>query len=71
LAFAPQQQIARARISFDQLLVYQLLIALQNREVIDPIFGCAIAHGGQRIAFLENSSSIIATTRSRSWREIG
>src|SRR6266849_7418682 len=63
LAFAPQQQIARARIdehaatslTFDQLLVHQLLIALQNREVIDPIFGRDIAHGRQRVAFFEHA----------------
>src|SRR5258708_4086984 len=63
LAFTPQQQIARARIdehaatslAFDQLLVHQLLIALQNREVIDPIFGRDIAHGGEGVAFLQNS----------------
>src|SRR5450631_3808489 len=63
LAFAPQQQIARACIdehaatslTFDQLLVHQLLIALQNREVVDPIFGRDIAHGRQRIAFFEHA----------------
>ena len=63
LAFALQQQIARARIdehaatspALDQLLVDQLLIALQDRERIDPIFGRDIAHRGQRIAFLEHA----------------
>src|ERR1700674_3885732 len=63
LPFALQQQSARAGIdehaeaasAFDQPLVDQLLIALQNRERIDPIFGRDIAHGGQRIAFLENA----------------
>src|SRR5437660_931633 len=63
LPFAPQQQTACAGIDehaeaasgLDQPLVHQLLIALQNRERIDPIFGRDCAHGGQRIAFLENS----------------
>src|SRR6267142_158487 len=63
LAFALQQQTARASLdehaetsfALDKLLVYQLLIALENRERIDSIFRRDIAHGGQRIAFLENS----------------
>src|SRR6266550_4471133 len=63
LTFALPQQAARARLdkhaetsfALDKLLVYQLLIALENRERIDPIFGRDIAHGGQRVAFLENS----------------
>src|SRR6266849_1321420 len=63
LPFALQQQIARARVdehaatslALDQLLVHQLLIALQNRERIDPKFGRDIAHGWQRIAFLQHS----------------
>src|SRR6202162_2695422 len=63
LAFALQQQIARAGIdehaatslTLDQLLVDQLLIALQDREMVDPIFGSDIAHGRQRIAFLEDA----------------
>src|SRR5438445_615768 len=63
LPFAPQQQTACAGIDehaaassgLDQPLVHQLLIALQHREWIDPIFGRDCAHGGQRIAFLENS----------------
>src|ERR1700694_1095807 len=63
LALALQQQIARAHIdehaatslTLDKLLVNQLLIALQNRERIDPIFGRDVAHGGQRIAFLEHA----------------
>src|SRR5438477_575119 len=57
LAFALQQQIARAGIDehaeasplLDELLVDQLLIGFQNRERIDPILGCDIAHGRQRI----------------------
>src|SRR5713101_3829082 len=63
LAFALQQQIARAGIdehaatslTLDKILVHQLLIALEDRERIDPIFGRDITHRGQRIAFLENS----------------
>src|SRR5258708_7319568 len=63
LPFALQQQTARAGIdehaeaasALDQPLVHQLLIALQNRERIDPIFGRDIAHGGQRIAFLQHA----------------
>ena len=63
LPFALQQQTARARIdehaaaspALDQPLVHQLLIALQDRERIDPIFGRDIAHRGQRIAFLEHA----------------
>ena len=63
LPFALQQQTACAGIDehaeatsgFDQPLVHQLLIALQNRERIDPIFGRDVAHRGQRIPFLENS----------------
>src|SRR5713226_9803478 len=63
LPFALQQQTACAGIDehaeatsgFDQPLVHQLLIALQDRERIDPVFGRYIAHRGQRIPFLENS----------------
>src|SRR6202521_2422109 len=63
LPFALQQQTACAGIdehakaasAFDQPFVDQLLIAFQNRERIDPIFGRDIAHGGQRIAFLEHA----------------
>ncbi len=76
LPFALQQQTARAGIdehaeaslALDQPLVHQLLIALQNRERIDPIFGRDVAHRGQRIAFLEHAVEYHATTRSRSWR---
>jgi hypothetical protein len=32
-----------------------LLIALQNRERIYPIFRRDVAHGGQRIAFLKHA----------------
>ncbi len=63
LPFALQQQIARARIdehattslALDQLLVDQLLIALQHRKRIDPIFRRDIAHRGQRIALFEHA----------------
>src|SRR6266404_1950257 len=63
LPFALQQQTACAGIdehaeaasALDQPFVHQLLIALKNRERIDPIFGRDIAHGGQRIAFLEHA----------------
>ena len=63
LPFALQQQTAcpaideHAAPSFglNQSLVHQLLIALQNRERIDPIFGGDIAHRRKRVAFLENS----------------
>ena len=51
LAFALEQQIPRAgfdehaetALLFDQLLVDQFLIGLQNRERIDPKFGRDIA----------------------------
>ena len=43
------------RLLLDQLLVDQLLIALQDRERIDPIFGRDGAHRRQRIAFLEHA----------------
>src|SRR5438309_5593727 len=55
LAFPLQQQLACAGIDehaeasplLDELLVDQLLIRLQNRERIDPVFGCDVAHGRQ------------------------
>src|SRR4029077_11606255 len=63
LAFAFEQQIARAGFDehaettflLDQILVDQFLVGLQNREGIDPKFGRDIAHGRQRIAFVENA----------------
>src|SRR5450756_1390979 len=63
LAFALQQQTTRAGIdehseaspALNQPLVHQLLIALQDRERIDPIFGRYVAHRGQRIALLEHT----------------
>src|SRR5205809_3994523 len=63
LTFALQQQITRTgfnehaqtSLHLDQLLIDQLLIGLQNRERIDPIFGSNIAHRRQRIAFFEHA----------------
>src|ERR1700687_5269090 len=63
LPLALQQQAARAGIDehakaapgLDQPLVHQFLIALQDRERIDPIFGRDRAYGGQRIAFLKHA----------------
>src|SRR5882724_6798637 len=63
LAFALQQQIARTGIdehaetslALDKPIVHQLLIALQNRERIDPIFGRHVAHRWQCIAFFEHA----------------
>src|SRR4029077_17337310 len=62
LAFDLQQQIARAGIdehsatslALDELLVDQFLVALQDRDRIDPILGRDIAHGRQRIPFLDD-----------------
>src|ERR1700687_239548 len=54
-ACAGIDEYAEAASAFDQPFVDQLLIALQNRERIDPIFGRDIAHGRQRIAFLEHA----------------
>src|SRR5436190_1644006 len=63
LAFALQQQVARAGIDkhaaaplgFHKPFVHQLLIALQDRERIHTIVGCDIPHRGQRIAFFEHA----------------
>src|SRR5215471_4031335 len=63
VAFALQQQASRTGVdehaeppaALDQALVYQLLIALQDRERIDSILRRHRAHGGQRIAFLEHA----------------
>src|SRR5450432_666509 len=63
LALAPQQQLARAGVDeqaetppfLDQLFVDQLLIALQNRQRIDSIFGRHIAHRRQRISFAQHA----------------
>src|SRR5260370_32438946 len=46
---------AEASLSFDKPLVHQLLIALQDRKWIHPIFRRDSAHGRQRVAFLENA----------------
>src|ERR1051325_8773787 len=62
-ALALQQQAASAALHkhsqtspfFHQLLVHQLLIGLENRERIDPIFRSHRAHGRQRIALLEHA----------------
>src|SRR6266446_807650 len=63
LAFAFEQQIPRAgfdehaetALLFDQFLVDQFLIGLENRERIDPKFGRDIAHRRQRLAFVEHA----------------
>src|SRR5439155_2464871 len=63
LPFALQQQTTCASIDehaetssgLDKPLVHQLLIALQDRERIEPIVGRDIAHGRQGIAFLEHA----------------
>ena len=63
LALAFHQQIACARVDehaaspfgFDQSLVYQLLVALEDRERIDPIFRRDGAHRGQGITLLEHA----------------
>src|SRR4029077_18449831 len=63
LAFSLQQQLARAALDehaqtslrLDELLVDQLLVALQNRQRIAPVVGRDVAHGRQRVAFLEHA----------------
>src|SRR5712664_705626 len=73
LPFALQQQTACPRIDehaeatsgFDQPLVHQLLIALQNREWIDPVFGPTLRTEGSGSPSFRTPSRIIATTRSR------
>src|SRR3954454_2303433 len=63
LAFGLQQQLARSGIDehaptsfrLDELLVDELLIALQHRERIDPVLGRDRAHGRQRIALVEHA----------------
>jgi hypothetical protein len=60
-AFAFEQEItsagfhkhAETALGFDQLLVNELLIRLQDREWIDPMLGRDIADGRERIAFVE------------------
>src|SRR5205823_2322896 len=63
LPFGLEQQIARADIDehaeaapgLDQLLADQLLIGLEDGEGIYPIFRRDIAHGRQRVAFVQNA----------------
>src|SRR5579862_1767414 len=63
LPFCLQQQTARAGIDehaqaalgLHQTFVHQLLIALEDRKWIHPIFSRDIAHGRQRVALLENT----------------
>jgi hypothetical protein len=60
-AFAFEQQIAgtgfdehaETSLGFDQLLVDELLIRLQDRERIDPMLGRDITDGRKRVAFVE------------------
>jgi hypothetical protein len=40
---------------FDQLLIYELLITLEDGLRIQPELGGNAAHGGQRIAFFERA----------------
>src|SRR5579872_27273 len=63
LPFCLEQQIARtgidehaqASLGLNQTFVHQLLIALEDRKRINPIYSRDIAHRRQRVAFLENS----------------
>src|SRR5262249_27709939 len=63
LALALEQLVARAlpdehpqtALLLDQLLVDQFLVALQNRDRIEPILGRDIADRWKRIAFLEDA----------------
>src|SRR5271165_2638206 len=63
LPFCLEQQFAcaaidehpQASLGLHQTFVNKLLIALQDRERINPIFSRDIPHGRQRVAFLENS----------------
>src|SRR5205085_3768970 len=63
LPLALKQQSARSGINehaqaaprLHQSFVHQLLVALQDRERINPKFGRHIAHGRQRIAFLQHA----------------
>src|SRR5438067_6745653 len=62
-ALGLQQQLARSHIDvhpsaallLDELLVDELLIGLQNRARVEPVLGSDVAHGGERIAFVENT----------------
>src|SRR5579864_5022813 len=63
LPFTLQQQTACASVDehaetssgLDKPFVHQLLIALQDREWIDPVFSRNVAHRGQGIALLEHA----------------
>ena len=63
LPFALQQQFARAGVdehaetaaALDELLLDQLLVALENRDRIDPILGRHVAHRRQRISFFQDA----------------
>src|SRR5215469_7371139 len=63
LPLPSQEQVACPRFHvhsqtppfLNQFLIHQLLIALQDRERIQPVVGRHRAHRGQRIAFLENT----------------
>jgi hypothetical protein len=63
LALALQQEDARAGVdehaaaapALDELLVHQLLIALQDGEGIDAVFRRDDADGRERIAFFEDA----------------
>src|SRR5262249_49407909 len=63
LPLALQQQIARADLHehaeaaalLDELLVDELLIALEDGDWIDPVFGGDVARGRQRIAFVQHT----------------
>src|SRR5262245_18847255 len=63
LLFAPQQQAARADVDehasppplLDELLVGQLLVALEDRERIDPVVGGDRPHRRQGIALVQHA----------------
>ena len=46
---------APAAAFLDQVLIDQLLVALQHRERIEPVIGGNRPHGGQRVALLERT----------------
>src|SRR5262249_50814954 len=63
LTLALQQKIPRAVFDehaetsplFDQFLVHQFLIPLEDRERIEPVISGDVPHRRQRIAFLEHA----------------
>ncbi len=63
LSFALQQKIASARVDehpaaslgLDELLVDELLVALENRQWIDAKFRSDRAHGRQGVTLLEHA----------------